>query len=333
MGGSDGSLTAALAYSNTIFAGAVLIWLFNSLANVIRGTGNMWLPAAVACVGAVVLIPVSPLLIFGFGIVPRLGIAGGAVAVIVYYLVGSLIFAFYIWSGRGVLRPAMRPPRLTWPPAYEILRIGAIASIIAVSTNVTIAVATGFAGAYGPAAVAGYGTGVRLEYLLIPLAFGLGAPLVAMVGTNIGAGTARARACGSPGPAAQSPPPSPGRSASRPRCFRTPGSGCSATIPPCWRSARSTCASSGRSTASSAAAWRSTSPRRAPGRLAWPLLAGLLRLAVAVAGGWLALRLSGSIAGVFVALGVALAVFGLVNAGSIAMGAWFRKPPPAAKGG
>ena len=82
----------------------------------------------------------------------------------------------------------MRPPRLTWPPAYDILRIGAIASIIAVTTNVTIAVATGFAGAYGPAAVAGYGTGVRLEYLLIPLAFGLGAPLVAMVGTNIGAG-------------------------------------------------------------------------------------------------------------------------------------------------
>ena len=171
-----------------MFAGAILIWLFNSLANVIRGTGNMFLPAAVATAGAAVLIPISPMLIFGFGVVPRLGIAGGAVAVIVYYGIGTAIFAAYIWSGRGVLRPAMRPPRLTWPPAYEILRIGAVASLIAVSTNVTIAVATGLVGAHGPAAVAGYGTGVRLEYLLIPLAFGLGAPLVAMVGTNVGAG-------------------------------------------------------------------------------------------------------------------------------------------------
>jgi Na+-driven multidrug efflux pump len=171
MGGSGDSLGAALAYSDTLFAGAVLIWLFNSLANVIRGTGNMWLPAAVACVGALVLIPVSPILIFGFGIVPRLGIVGGAVAVIVYYAIGSAIFALYIWSGRSVLHPALRPPRLTWPPAYEILRIGAVASLVAVTTNLTIAIATGLVGADGPAAVAGYGTGVRLEYLLIPLAF------------------------------------------------------------------------------------------------------------------------------------------------------------------
>ena len=48
--------------------------------------------------------------------------------------------------------------------------------------------------AAGPDAVAGYGTGSRLEYLLIPLVFGLGAPLVALVGTNIGAGQQRAGA-------------------------------------------------------------------------------------------------------------------------------------------
>ncbi|MGH7061054.1 MAG: MATE family efflux transporter, partial [Stellaceae bacterium] len=42
--------------------------------------------------------------------------------------------------------------------------------------------------AAGPQAIAGYCTGSRLEYLLIPLVFGLGAPLVALVGTNIGAG-------------------------------------------------------------------------------------------------------------------------------------------------
>jgi len=63
------------------------------------------------------------------------------------------------------------------------------------------------------------------------------------------------------------------------------------------------------------------------GRLAWPLIAGLLRLAIAGAGGYLALRLTGSIAGVFVALGVALAVFGLINAASIWLGAWFHGAP------
>src|SRR5262249_27691483 len=80
MGGSGTALTAALSYSNVGFAGALLVWLFNALANVIRGTGNMALPATVTCAGAAVLIPVSPCLIFGWGPCPQLGVAGGAVA-------------------------------------------------------------------------------------------------------------------------------------------------------------------------------------------------------------------------------------------------------------
>ena len=82
-----------------MFAGAILIWLFNSLANVIRGTGNMLVPAVVTCVGAAVLIPLSPALIFGFGPLPRLGVAGGAVAVLSYYAAGSLVFAVYLLVG------------------------------------------------------------------------------------------------------------------------------------------------------------------------------------------------------------------------------------------
>jgi putative MATE family efflux protein len=323
MGGVGGSLAAALVYSNTIFAGAVLIWLFNSLANVIRGTGNMLLPAAVACAGAVVLIPLSAALIFGFGPLPRLGIVGGAAAVLGYYAVGSAVFAIFLWSGRGVLRPALRLPRLRWPRTYEILRVGAVASLITVTTNLAIAVATGLAGSSGPAAVAGYGTGVRLEYLLVPLVFGLGAPLVAMVGTSIGAGR-------------------------RDRALQVAWTG--AAI------AGAVTEAIGLAAALHPTAWlglfgddptmlavgsqylRIVGPfygffggglalyfaSQGAGRLGWPLIAALLRLAVAIGGGWLALRLYGTIAGVFVALGVALAVFGLVNAAAIMAGAWFK---------
>src|SRR5438309_9317725 len=63
MGGSGASLAAALTYSNVVFSGAVLLWIFNSLANVIRGTGNMTAPALVTCAGVVVLLPLSPCLI------------------------------------------------------------------------------------------------------------------------------------------------------------------------------------------------------------------------------------------------------------------------------
>jgi putative MATE family efflux protein len=328
MGGREGSLAAAVLYSNLIFAGAIPVWLFNSLAAVIRGTGNMFFPAMVVAVGAMLLIPLSPCLIFGLGPLPHLGIAGGAVAVLLYYTIGSVIFATYIWSGRGVLKPSVKPPRLTWAPTREILRVGAVSSLVSVSTNVSIGVATGLAGSIGPAAVAGYGTGARLEYLLVPLVFGLGAPLAAMVGTSIGAG--------------------------RPdRALRAAWTGAliagglteaigvaAALFPHAWLSlfgADATMIEVGTRYLQIVGPFYGFFgtglalyfASQGAGRLAWPLVAATLRVFVAAAGGFAAIHLIPGPAGLFWALGIALAVFGCVNAAAIAGGAWFRRAPIA----
>ena len=106
----------------------------------------------------------------------------------IYYAVGSAVLVAYLRSGRSVVRLNFAGVRLRWPLFRDILRVGLVAALITVQTNLTIAIATGFVGVFGAAAIAGYGTGSRLEYLLIPLVFGLGGPLVAMVGTNLGAG-------------------------------------------------------------------------------------------------------------------------------------------------
>src|SRR5262249_8702155 len=82
LGGDGGSLEAALRYSNVVFAGCVLVWLSNGLASILRGTGNMLVPPVAICAGVALLIPLSPLLIFGFGPLPAMGIAGGGVAVV-----------------------------------------------------------------------------------------------------------------------------------------------------------------------------------------------------------------------------------------------------------
>jgi putative MATE family efflux protein len=323
MGGSGGSLAAAMTYSTVVFAGAILVWLFNSLANVIRGTGNMAVPATVTVAGVIVLIPLSPCLIFGLGPFPRLGVVGGAVAVVIYYAVGSTVLAAYLRSGRSIARLTLAGIRLRWALFADILRVGLVAALITVQTNLTIAIATGLVGAFGSAAIAGYGTGSRLEYLLIPLVFGLGGPLVAMVGTNIGAGR-------------------------RDRALRVAWIG--AAI------AAAVCEIIGIAAAAAPFAWLSlfdTDPAmidagsrylhavgpvyglfglgmalyfasQGAGRLLWPLLANFARLVIAAVGGWLALRWTGSLTGIFIALAVALAAFGLINAGAVASGVWFR---------
>jgi putative MATE family efflux protein len=322
LGGEGGQLDAALSYSNVVFAGSVLLWALNGLANVIRGTGNMLVPASVICVGVVVLLPLSPLLIFGIGPFPALGIAGGGVALIAFYAAGTAVLAWYVLSGRNLAR--LRPARLRWPLFRDILRVGVVASVTSVQTNVIIALATALvATAAGPAAAAGYGTGARLEYLLVPLVFGLGAPLVAMVGTNIGAGQ-------------------------RERALRvafvggaiafaiTETIGIAAALwPIAWISLFS---ADPRVIAAATGYLRVVGPfygffglalalyfaSQGAGRLFWPLTAGFLRMLVAIGGGWLALRLSGSLTWLFAALALGLLLQGLTLAAAIGAGAWFR---------
>lgn len=186
-GGRGGELEAALIYSNIIFAGNVLFWMMNALMSVVRGTGNMIVPASVTCGGVVLMIPLSPCLIFGLGPFPEMGIAGSAVSLLAYYAVGTFVMLWYILSGRSIVRFART--QLRWGMFSAILKIGAVGTVISLLINLTAVVNNAFVSMIGGAgSVAGYGTAARLEFLLVPLCFGLGGPLVAMVGTSIRAG-------------------------------------------------------------------------------------------------------------------------------------------------
>ncbi len=61
------------------------------------------------------------------------------------------------------------------------------------------------------------------------------------------------------------------------------------------------------------------------GRLFWPLFAGLLRMTVAVGGGWLAYRITGSLDATFVALAVALVIYGGTLVTAVRAGVWFTR--------
>ena len=134
----------------------------NALASVIRGTGNMLVPALVTCAGVVLLVPLSPLLIFGIGPFPALGVAGGGVALVAFYAGGAAILAWYILAGRSLVTFSWGT--VQWRLSADILRVGAVAAISSLQTNVTIAAITSFvAGMAGIDAVAGFGAAARLE--------------------------------------------------------------------------------------------------------------------------------------------------------------------------
>jgi putative MATE family efflux protein len=186
LGGEGESLRNALTYSSIIFGGAITVWAANTLSSVLRGSGNMLVPALTLIGAACVHVPLTGTLI------PRIGIAGAGIAYITTFGLAALVMALIVW--RSSLRPRREDWRLEWRLFREILRVGALSSLNSLQTVVTAVIITGFVGRYGAAAIAGYGVGLRLELLQIPLVFAVGQALVVLVGVHIGAGrVARAK--------------------------------------------------------------------------------------------------------------------------------------------
>jgi putative MATE family efflux protein len=190
LGGSGETLEHALAYSNIVFAGAITVWLANTLSSVLRGTGNMLVPALSLIAAALVHLPLSGALVLGLGPLPRLGIAGAGVAYVTTFGIAGLAMAAVVLRPGSALRPRAEDLGLEWRLFREILRVGALSIASAVQTVLTAVIVTGFVGRYGAAALAGYGVGLRLELLQIPLVFAVGQALVVLVGMHIGAGRA-----------------------------------------------------------------------------------------------------------------------------------------------
>jgi Na+-driven multidrug efflux pump len=312
MGARDLSLAAARTYSNLIFAGAVLIWLFNLLLAVIRGTGNLMVPLIVVCGGALLLLPLLPVLILGFGQIPGLGVIGGAIGILAYYAVGSLMLIAYLWGHRGILTPPAKPPQLRFRPVWEILRVGGMSGLVSASTNLTLAIITGFVGTHGVAELAGYGAGSRLEFILVSLSYGIGGPAGILIGTNIGAGNAA-------------------------RGLRVAWMGTLIAVltaetiglavacwPMMWLGAFS---HDPTVLATGSAYLRTVGPffgffgmgyalycaGQGTGRMGWPATGALVRAAIAIIGGALALRLEAGLGGIFLAAALGMTAFGCVS--------------------
>src|SRR5262249_3613341 len=258
----------------------------------------------------------------GWGRLPSLGIAGAGVALIAYYSLGTLVLLVYLCSGKSLVQLAMAGIRLQSPMFWEILRVGIPGSLNTVLTNLNVALLTSLVGPFGAFVLAGYGLGARLEYLQIPIVFGFGAALVTMVGTNIGAGhTARARRVAGVGA---------GLAAAVTGSIGLFG----AVFPRLWLGLFSTqpevlsvgttylqlvgptygCFGLGLALYFAS---------QGAGRLLWPLVAGVVRLAGAAGGGGVASRwLGGGLFSVFTAIAIAFVIYAAIVAGAIRAGAW-----------
>jgi len=188
LGGRGNVLAQATAYTQIFFGGAVLPWLMNTMAGILRGTGNMKLPSLMILSSAVFQIILGGTLGLGLGPVPQFGMRGVAAGALIAFSVSIAVMGWYLFSGRARVVPKIFGLRVQWAMFFDILRVGAVSCFSPLQSVLTISIFTHFLAGFGTAILAGYGIGARLEFMLTSIAFAVGIASVPMIGMAIGAG-------------------------------------------------------------------------------------------------------------------------------------------------
>jgi putative MATE family efflux protein len=328
LGGRDTALTQALAYSNVVFLGATGIWLTNMLAAVVRAGGNMKVPSIAMMTTSAMQVALAGGLGFGWGVggasLPNLGMAGIAAGQAIAYSGCALFLLWYLTSDHARVPLRLSNYGLQWACFRDILRVGAIACISPVQSILTALILTRLVSSYGTETLAGFGIGARLEFLLIPVAFGVGVTCVSMVGMAIGAGNVdRARGVAWTG-----------------GLYAAALVGIIGMIVALWPDIWSAMFTSDRGVLASARSyftWAAPTyafygiglclffASQGAGKMLWPVLAGSIRLLVIAIGGWWLASIQAPAWSVFALTGAALAAYGIATVLAVYWVPWGKR--------
>lgn len=188
LGGRGDILQDAIAYSFVLLTGGVFLWFMGVVSAVYRGMGDMKFPAAMMIASAFIQVPLSGVLILGVADAPQLGVVGAAISAVVSALLVSIAMLSRLAFGNTPIK--LRRETLSFQRTHfqDILGVALPASFSPLLTVTTIISLTAIIGRFGEQALAGYGIGSRIEFLIIPLVFGVGASMTSLVGMAVGAG-------------------------------------------------------------------------------------------------------------------------------------------------
>ena len=182
MGAQGAVLAGATRFAHILFGGAAITFTAGMLDSVLRGEGNMRVPATWSSASLLGQIVLTPLLMFG----AKLGLMGAPVAMLACQLAALVPRVRWVFGGRSTITPVLDLHR-GLGPTLAILRVGVPAALATSIANLGIMVLTGVFSRLGPDALAAYGLATRLDFVLLSLAYGVGSAVLTLVAMAAGA--------------------------------------------------------------------------------------------------------------------------------------------------
>lgn len=322
LGGTGEILDQAAAYCLVLFVGGLFVWLIGVVGAVFRGMGDMKFPALLMVISAFIQVPLSGVLVLGLFGLPQLGIVGAAISTVATGFLVSTVMLFVLSRPSHVIQLDRQFIAFSKPLFQDIFKVALPASLSPLLTIFGILFLTAMVATFGEAALAGYGIGSRIEFLLIPLVFGIGAAMTSLVGLSIGAGNVdRAEHIGWTG-----------------GFFAGALAGVVglllALFPDIWISAftddpatfeasRTYILIVGPFFAFQGLGLSLYFASQGAGAMRWPIGATIVRFIFAVGGGWaLAFSFDMGLEGIFIGAAAAMLLYGVMIAASLKLGAW-----------
>ncbi|MDD3840031.1 MAG: MATE family efflux transporter [Clostridia bacterium] len=184
----DNVMPYALEYFRIIMFGMLFMFSFFILSGVLRGLGDTYTPMIAGVISAIANVILDPLLIFGIGPFPEMGIAGAAYATVISRAAVSIYLTYLVFSGRMHFKLSLKELSIDFKVLKEIFKIGIPSSVSQVLISLGATLLMGRVNMFGDTAAATFGLGHRLDSFAFIAAAGLSQATVTMVGQNLGAG-------------------------------------------------------------------------------------------------------------------------------------------------
>jgi putative MATE family efflux protein len=187
-GAQPGVVRLGVQYSTIMFLGLPLFFWVLTLNTAMRAAGDVKKPLYMAAVSVGVNIVLDPLLIFGVGPFPELGVRGAAIASVFSQALFVAMGLYYLLGRRSHLRVKLVQlvtPRMKW--ALKMFRIGAPAAVGELLRALVILFTAWVVLKFGAETMSAFGVGSRLLVCAFIPFFAIGTAISALVGQNLGA--------------------------------------------------------------------------------------------------------------------------------------------------
>jgi len=175
------------AYLRIQFIGMVAMSFRMMTDGVMQASGDATTPMKIAFAFRFLHVALSPFLIFGWWLFPRLGVSGAALTNVISQSLGTGLGFWILMTGRSRLRLSFRRFRIDPGIIWRMIRVGLPASVMGMQTNLGQFILMSVIAPFGTLAVAAHTLNQRIEMFLFMPAWGLGIAAGVLVGQNLGA--------------------------------------------------------------------------------------------------------------------------------------------------